>query len=292
MTEQIKQKTIKNELTIEGVGLHSGKSVQMTLKPAPENTGIIFYRTDVKDKDNKIFAKWDCVVDTRMNTCIGNASGVIVSTVEHFMGALAALGITNLIVHISAPEVPLMDGSAREFVQALEQGGLEEQEAPVKAVKVLKTVVFEDGKGASAKLAPADTGLSFDFEIDFPQTKVIGHQQVHFDLNLAGFKALIAPSRTFGFAAEVEQLRAMGLAKGATLENAIAIQGDEVLNPDGLRFENEFVQHKVLDAVGDLYEAGMPIIGCFTGVKSGHFHNNQLLRALFANPENYEIIEL
>ena len=292
MTEHIYQKTIAQQIETEGVGLHSGKPIHMILKPAPENTGIVFYRTDVTDKDNKVPAKWDHVVDTRMNTCLGNACGVVISTVEHFMGALAGLGITNLVVELSGPEAPLMDGSARDFVDLIEKAGVKEQMEPVKAINVLKTVRFEDGKGASTELQPAETGLKFDFEFDFPQTKVIGHQEISFDLNEAEFKKLIAPARTFGFAAEVEQLRAMGLAQGATLENAIAIQGDTVLNPDGLRDANEFVEHKVLDAVGDLYEAGMPIIGYFKGVKSGHFHNNQLLRTLFADPTNYEIVEL
>ncbi len=292
MTEHIYQKTIAQVIEAEGVGLHSGKPIHMTLKPAAENTGIVFYRTDVTDKDNKVPAKWDHVVDTRMNTCLGNAAGVVISTVEHFMGALSGLGITNLIVELSGPEAPLMDGSARDFVMLIEQAGVAVQAVPVKAIKVLKPVHFEDGKGTSTDLEPAENGLTFDFEIDFPQTKVIGHQQISFNLNETDFKRLIAPARTFGFAAEVEQLRAMGLAQGATLDNAIAIQGDSVLNPSGLRDANEFVEHKVLDAVGDLYEAGMPIIGHFKGVKSGHFHNNQLLRALFADPTNYEIIEL
>ncbi len=292
MTEHIYQKTIAKIIKTEGVGLHSGKPIHMTLKPATENTGIIFYRTDVTDKDNKVPAKWDHVVDTRMNTCLGNASGVVISTVEHFMGALAGLGITNLEVELSGPEAPLMDGSARDFVTLIEQAGVQVQSSPVKAIKVLKTVNFDDGKGASTDLLPAETGMKFEFEIDFPQTKIIGHQKISFDLNEESFKKLIAPARTFGFVSEVEQLRAMGLAQGATLENAIAIQGDGVLNPGGLRDVNEFVEHKVLDAMGDLYEAGMPIIGHFKGNKSGHFHNNQLLRILFADASNYEIVEL
>ena len=292
MTDHIYQKTIAKEIETEGVGLHSGKPIHMILKPAPENTGIIFYRTDIVDKDNKVPAKWDHVVDTRMNTCLGNAEGVVISTVEHFMGALSGLGIANLIVELSGPEAPLMDGSARDFVALIEQAGIQVQSAPTKAIRVLKPIHFADGKGASTDLIPAEKGMTFEFEIDFPQTKVIGHQQIVFNLNEVDFKKLIAPARTFGFAAEVEQLRAMGLAQGATLENAIAIQGDSVLNPDGLRDANEFVEHKVLDAVGDLYEAGLPIIGHFKGIKSGHFHNNQLLRLLFADPTNYEIIEL
>ena len=292
MTEHIYQKTISKEITTNGIGLHSGKPIQMTLKPASTNFGIVFYRVDVKDKDNVVPAKWDHVVDTRMNTCLGNANGVVISTVEHFMGALAGLGITNLIIELNGPELPLMDGSAQDFVHLIETAGIEIQSEPAKALKVLKTVIFEDGKGASTQLAPMEEKRVFDFEIDFPQTKVIGHQQINFILEEESFKQLIAPARTFGFAAEVEQLRAMGLAQGASLENAIAIQGDSVLNPEGLRDTNEFVEHKVLDAIGDLYEAGMPILGHFTGIKSGHFHNNQLLRKLFENAENYEIVTL
>ena len=291
MTEHY-QKTIAKTVETQGVGLHSGKPIRMVLKPAPVQTGIVFYRVDVQDKDNQVPARWDAVVDTRMNTCLGNASGVVISTVEHFMGALAGLGITNLIVELDGPETPLMDGSARDFVALIEQAGIQSQSEPAQAIKVLKNVAFDDGKGARTELAPAESGLALDFEIDFPQTKIIGHQQIQFQLTENEFKKLIAPARTFGFAAEVEQLRAMGLAQGASLDNAIAIQGDSVLNPEGLRDPNEFVEHKVLDAIGDLYEAGMPIIGHFKGVKSGHFHNNQLLRVLFADPSNYEIVDL
>ena len=292
MTEHIYQKTIAKNIEVNGVGLHSGRAIQMILKPAPENAGITFYRTDVTDKDNKIPARWDHVVDTRMNTCLGNAAGVVISTVEHFMGALAGLGITNLTVELNGAEAPLMDGSGRDFVTLIEQAGIQVQNETVKAIKVLKTIRFDDGKGASTELTPAESGMTFDFEIDFPQTKIIGHQQLSFYLDEQEFKKLIAPARTFGFVAEVEQLRAMGLAQGATLENAIAIQGDDVLNPGGLRDPNEFVEHKILDAVGDLYQAGMPIIGHFKGVKSGHFHNNQLLRALFADASSYQIVDL
>ena len=290
--EHIYQKTIAKEITIKGVGLHSGKPICMTLKPTAENTGIVFYRTDITDKDNKVPARWDHVVDTRLNTCLGNTAGVVISTVEHFMGALAGLGITNLVIELDGPETPLMDGSARDFVRLIEEAGIQVQTQPAKAIKVLKSVHFEDDKGASTDLAPAEKGLQLSFEIDFPQTKIIGHQQITLSLNETDFKKLIAPARTFGFVAEVEQLRSMGLAQGATLENAIAIQGDSVLNPEGLRDTNEFVEHKILDAVGDLYEAGMPIIGCFKGVRSGHFHNNQLLRTLFSDANYFEIVEL
>ena len=286
------QRTIQKSVTCEGVGLHSGKPIKMTLFPAAVNSDIVFRRVDVTDKDNVLPARWDHIVDTRLNSCLGNAAGVVVSTVEHFMGALSGLGITNLIAEVNGPELPLMDGSARDFITLLKEAGIEEQEAPVKALKILHSVVFEDGKGASTSLEPAEGGLTLNFEIDFPQSKIIGHETVSVPLNEENFKNMVASARTFGFAAEVAQLRSMGLAQGASLDNAIAVEGDSVLNPGGLRFPNEFVAHKVLDAVGDLYQAGMPIIGLFKGVKSGHFHNNQLLRAVFADPTSYEIVEL
>jgi len=292
MTERIYQKTIKKNISVQGIGLHSGRPIEMQLKPADSNTGIVFYRIDEPAKNMKIPARWDCVVDTRMNTCLGNSDGLVISTVEHFMGALAGLGITNICVELNGAEMPLMDGSARDFVSLLESAEIVSQDQPVRALKILKPVVFKDEKGAQTQLEPADSGLKLNFEIDFPQTKIIGHQTISIDLNEADFKRLIAPARTFGFVAELEQLRAMGLAKGATLDSAIAVQGDSVLNPDGLRDANEFVEHKVLDAIGDLYQAGGPIVGVFTGVKSGHYHNNQLLRQVFADSSNYEWIEL
>ena len=291
-TSHIFQKTIQNSIPCTGVGLHSGKSINMTLYPALANSGIVFRRKDVVDKDNIVPAKWDHIVDTRLNSCLGNQDGVVISTVEHFMGALAGLGVTNLIAEVDGPELPLMDGSAHDFVTLLECAGIVEQDNPVKALKILKKVIFDDGKGAVASLEPAVSGLTLNFDIDFPQSKVIGHEVISVLLTEKNFKELVAPARTFGFASEVAQLRSMGLAQGASLENAIAVEGDRVLNPDGLRFKDEFVAHKVLDAIGDLYQAGMPIIGLFSGVKSGHFHNNQLLRAVFADPTNYEIVEL
>jgi len=290
--QRVMQKTIQNAIPCAGVGLHSGKPIKMTLYPAAVNTGIIFRRTDVVDKNNTVPARWDGVVDTRLNTCLGNPEGVVISTVEHFMGALSGLGITNLVVELDGPELPLMDGSAYDFVTLLECAGIQIQNEPVKALKILKKVTFEDGKGALTALEPADQGLTLNFEIDFPQTKAIGHETVSVLLNESNFKKMIAPARTFGFASEVAQLRSMGLAQGASLENAIAIEGDTILNPDGLRFDNEFVAHKVLDAMGDLYQAGMPIIGLFTGIKSGHYHNNQLLHVLFADKTAYKIVEL
>ena len=284
MSEMYKysEKTLKSEIPCVGVGLHSGQKITMTLKPASVGTGIVFVRTDITDKNNIIPATYLNVVDTRLNTCIGNRAGVVISTIEHFMGALHALGVSNLRVELDGPEVPLMDGSAQDFVTLIECAGLVEQDAPQKAAE----------HHAFVELKPAQKGLKMSFMIDFPQSSVIGHQEESLDLTADNFKVLVARSRTFGFVADVEKLRAMGLARGASLENVIAIEKDGVMNPEGLRDPHEFVAHKLLDAVGDLYQLGMPVIGVFRGEKSGHRHVNQLLRELMADHSAYEIITL
>ena len=286
------EKTFQNSIGCVGVGVHSGKKANLTFKPAPVGTGIEFHRVDITDKNNVIPAKYSAVADTRMCSCIANAEGVSVGTIEHLMGALHAFGITNAIIEVDGPEVPILDGSAEDYITLFECAGVREQEAPLKVVRILKEVCFEDGKGASACLYPAEKGLSIDFMIDFNQSKAIGRQEYSIDVNYKTFKNDIAYARTFGFAKEVEMLRSMGLARGGTLENAIVVEGDTVLNPTGLRSENEFVVHKVLDAVGDLYQLGMPVIGHFSGVKSGHMHTNELLRKLMADETAYEIITM
>jgi len=286
------EKTLQNAIPCVGVGLHSGQKIHMTLKPAPVGTGIVFIRTDVTDKDNRIPAKYDYVVDTRMCSCLGNKEGVLVGTIEHLMGALNGLGITNVYVEVDGPEVPLMDGSAADFVTLIECAGIMNQDEPLKVIKILKEVSFDDGKGAQVVLYPADEGLELDFMIDFPQTKAIGRQEYSIALTPDNFKDSIAYARTFGFAKDIEMLRSMGLARGGSLENAVVIEGDAVLNPEGTRSENEFVVHKTLDAVGDLYQVGLPIIGHFEGTKSGHMHTNKLLRELMADKSAYEIVTL
>lgn len=285
------EKTLKNEIPCVGVGLHSGQKITMTLKPAPVGTGIVFVRTDITDKNNIIPATYLNVVDTRLNTCIGNKAGAIVSTIEHFMGALHALGISNLRVELNGAEVPLMDGSAQDFVTLIECAGLVEQDAPQKALRILKPIKVIEGD-AFVELKPAQKGLKMSFMIDFPQSSVIGKQEESLDLTADTFKTLVARARTFGFVADVEKLRAMGLARGASLENVIAVEKDSVMNLEGLRHPHEFVAHKLLDAVGDLYQTGMPVIGIFRGEKSGHRHVNQLLRELMADHSAYEIITL
>lgn len=286
------EKTLQNAIPCVGIGLHGGKKVSMTLKPAPVGTGIVFVRTDVTDKKNTIPATYDKIVDTRLCSCLGNEDGVTVSTIEHLMGALSGFGITNLFIEVDSPEVPIMDGSAADFATLIECAGVLEQDAPLKALKILKEVSFADGKGAEVCLYPAEEGLSIDFMIDFKQSRAIGRQEYSITLTPRSFKDAVAYARTFGFAQEVEMLRTMGLARGGSLDNAVVVDGDKVINPEGLRSDNEFVVHKTLDAVGDLYQVGMPIIGHFSGVKSGHAHTNALLHRLMSDPSAYEIVTM
>ncbi len=286
------QKTFQNAISCVGVGLHSGQKVNMTFCPADVDTGIVFKRIDVTDRNNLIPALYNNVSDTRLNSCISNDAGVYVSTIEHLMAALHGFGVSNAIIEVDGPEAPLLDGSALDYVTLFECAGVIEQDAPLRAVKIKKEVLFEDQKGAEVCLYPAEEGLEMDFVIDFVKSRAIGRQEYSITLTKRSFKDSIAYARTFGFAHEVEALRAMGLARGGTLENCIVVEGDKVLNPEGLRSENEFVVHKTLDAVGDLYQLGMPVIGHFCGVKSGHAHTNALLRKLMADKSAYEIVEM
>ena len=284
------EKTLQNAIPCVGIGLHGGQKVHMTLKPAPVGHGIVFKRVDVTDKDNLVPVSYETVVDTRMCTCVGNKDGVTVGTIEHLMAALAGFGITNILIELNGAEVPVMDGSAMDFVTLIECAGIVKQDAPLKAVKILKDVSFEDKNGAGVCLYPSEKDLSIDFMIDFKQSRVIGRQEYSIVLTERTFKDSVAYARTFGFAQEVEMLRAMGLGRGGSLDNVVVVEGDMVLNKEGLRSENEFVVHKTLDAIGDLYQLGMPIIGCFSGVKSGHMHTNALLRKLMADKSAYEIV--
>lgn len=264
-----------------GVGVHLGERVRLVIRSAPAGTGVVFVRTDVTDRDNRIPVSGEAVVEARLNTMIENADGVRLSTIEHLMAAFAALGVSNVVVEVNGPELPIMDGSALPFVQLLDRAGFRRQEAPVRYIEILEPVVVEDGDKRAA-LVPCDR-YEMRFEIDFP-SKVIGNQVVDFVVDEATFRDQIMAARTFGFAHEVEALRRAGLARGGSLENAVVIDGDTILNPGGLRMEREFVKHKALDAIGDLYVLGAPLIGRYEGVKAGHALNNQLVRALLAAP--------
>ena len=284
-----RQRTLKTAIACNGIGLHSGAKLTMTLHPAEPDTGILFRRTDISGGGAEIPARFDHVVDTRMCTVVGSSEGATVGTIEHLMSALAGMGIDNAVIEINGAEVPVMDGSAAPFVFLIECAGMVEQNAPRRAVKVLRPVTVHEGDKA-ATLAPAEGGLTIDFSIDFAAA-AISHQDTTVGLTPATFKADVSRARTFGLLEEVAYLQANGLAKGGSLENAVVVSGDKILNEDGLRYEDEFVRHKVLDAVGDLYTAGAPIIGHYTGVKAGHALTNQLLRALFADDANWTWVD-
>lgn len=277
------QKTLKSPIGCSGVALHTGAKVSMILKPAEAGHGIVFKRTDIAGKGAVIPARWDHVVDTRLCTVVGNSDGVVVSTIEHLMAALAGCGIDNAEIEINGPEVPVMDGSAEPFVFLIECAGVRDLGVARRGVRVLKPVVVDGGKSGVAALYPADT-FAVGFEIDF-DSALVGRQALLLGLVNGTFKKELARARTFGFLHEVEQLWANGFARGGSLENAVVVSGDKVLNEDGLRYEDEFVRHKALDAVGDLYTAGAPIIGRFDGRCSGHALTNRLLRQLFAEPD-------
>jgi len=276
----VRQKTLKSPIHCSGIGLHSGDEIAMTLRPAPAGTGILFRRTDKTGRDAEIAADWRNVVDTRLCTTIGNGAGTTVATIEHLMSAFAGCEIDNAVVELDGQEVPVMDGSAAPFVFLLECAGTVEQAAPRRTVKVLKAIEVRDGDKL-ARLTPAD-GFSVSCEIDFDSDS-IGRQICTLDVNRAAFKADIARARTFGFLHEVNQMRAMGLARGGSLDNAVVIGSDGVMNEGGLRYGDEFVRHKMLDAIGDLYLAGAPLAARFEGVRCGHAINNKLLHALFAD---------
>lgn len=282
------QKTINSQISCSNIGLHSGKKVSMTLKPAPENTGIVFNRIDIADKkQGKIAAKYDNVVQTNLGTVIANKFDVKISTIEHFMAAIWGCNIDNLIIDIDAGEVPIMDGSSAPFIFLIECAGIKNQKEARKFIEILKPVNYEkDDK--FVKISPSKE-FSFDLHIDFNHKK-IGKQNFSYKQDLNSFKNDISRARTFGFKHEIEQLHKMGLAKGGSLDNAILVDENGVVNKEGLRYKDEFARHKALDFIGDIYLAGHPILGHFEASKSGHGVNNEALRNLFQNKEAWRII--
>jgi UDP-3-O-[3-hydroxymyristoyl] N-acetylglucosamine deacetylase len=278
----LRQRTLKSAIGCSGIGLHSGRKVSMTIRPAGEDTGILFRRVDLARGEGDIAAHWRNVVDTRMATTIGNNFGATVSTIEHLMSAFAGCGVDNAIVELDAAEVPVMDGSAAPFVFLIECAGIHEQAAARRAIKVTRPVVVDDGTRSIA-VYPAE-GFSVSFEIDF-ESGAIARQELGLRLMNGSFKTDIARARTFGFEHEVSALRDAGLALGGSLDNAVVIRGDTVLNVDGLRYDDEFVRHKILDCIGDLYLAGGPIIGRVEGARSGHALNHKLVVALMENED-------
>lgn len=260
----------------------------MTLRPAPADHGIVFVRTDLTG-DNIIPARYDRVVDTRLCTLIANDSGASVGTVEHLMSALRGCGIDNLLIALNGPEVPIMDGSSAPFIALIDEAGEALQDVPRRVIRILKEVTVRDGD-KMARLSPAN-GFVFGGEITFVHPS-IGRQEFEVQLVNGNFRHDIARARTFGFAKEVEFLRQQGLARGGSLDNAIVLTEDSVMNDGGLRFDDEFIRHKLLDAIGDLYLAGAPILGRYDSSRAGHAINNALLHALFAAPESWEWVDL
>ena len=287
----LKQRTLKSLTRAVGVGLHSGQRVELTLRPAPPDTGIVFRRVDLPDPVDIVMSA-TAVTDTRMASTVssGNAK---VATVEHLMSACAGLGIDNLYVDITAEEVPILDGSAASFVFLLQSAGIELQNVPRRFIRVLKPVEVREGNGAHEKWARLDPfhgyKLRFEIEFDHPAVDSSG-QLVEFDMSVGSYSRDIARARTFGFTKDVEMMRANGLALGGGLDNAIVMDDYKVLNSDGLRYDDEFVKHKILDAMGDLYVIGRPLLAAFSAFRSGHALNNKLLRELLSHQDAWEIV--
>lgn len=280
------QHTLQGPAIFAGVGVHTGAYTRVSVRPAAADAGIAFVRTDVTDRDNRVPVSGEAVCKTQLGTVVGNAAGVTVSTIEHLMAALVMLGIDNAVVELDGPEMPIMDGSAQPFVQILDRAGRRAQDAPRRYIEILSPIEVVDGD-KRATLTPAGQ-FEVAFEIAFASA-AIGRQRVDLRMDEQAFRRELADCRTFGFLHEVEALRAMGLARGGSMENVVVIEGDRILNPEGLRRSDEFVRHKALDAIGDLYVLGAPIIGRFEGVLAGHGVNNALVRALLAQPEAWRV---
>jgi len=277
------QHTLAKAVSCAGVGVHSGVRARLTLKPAPAGTGIVFVRTDVPNGTGTVPAHAETVTDTQLGTTISNEHGVSVAVVEHLLAAIAGLGIDNLIVEIDAQEVPIMDGSSSVFYELMMLAGLKAQGALRRRIRVLERVEVVDGPKRASLSPVADDSLTMRARIEYTDP-TIGVQQMALRLLPGSFARDLAFARTFGFARDVDMLRAMGLARGGSLENAVVIDDNGIMNPEGLRVEDEFIRHKMLDAVGDLMLAGAPIAGAYDAVQPGHGINNKLVRALLANP--------
>ncbi len=287
----IAQRTLKTLTKAVGVGLHSGQRVELTLRPAPPDSGIRFRRVDLAEPV-EIPVEATSVTDTRLASTISRGKAKV-HTIEHIMSACAGLGVDNLVIDITAEEVPILDGSAASFVYLLQSAGIVAQDAPRRFIRLLKPVEVREGDGSRLKWARLDPyhgfKLSFQIEFDHPAVSATG-QVVEFDLGSGQYSREIARARTFGFTRDVEMMRSHGLALGGGLDNAIVLDDYKVLNADGLRYQDEFAKHKILDAMGDLYIVGKPLLAAYSAYRSGHAMNNQLLRALLAQPDSYDIV--
>ena len=288
MVSYLTQKTIKNKISFSGVGLHTGVKVNVCIKPAQPDTGIVFKRTDLV-KNNLVYPNFMNVSSTSLNTTISNEYGTKVSTIEHLMGALFGLGIDNAIIEVDNEEVPILDGSAKEFINKLMPIGLEISEAPIKIIKINKKVTFNDGD-RFISIQPSKLSLDIDFELNY-QNPVIGVQKNKINVYEDNLEDIFN-SRTFCLYEDIEAIKKIGLAKGGSLDNAIVVKDDKVLNDDGLRNKKEFVNHKILDCIGDLFTSGYRIVGSVVCFKGGHYLTNELLKKVFKNSENFSIIEI
>jgi len=281
------QTTLATLVRLDGHGLHTGAPVRLVILPAPAGHGIRFRRSDIRLGNSLVPARWDNVIQTALNTRIENRDGTAVATIEHLMAALSGCGVHNALVDLDGPEVPILDGSAAPFARAILRAGLARQAAPLRAIKVLRTVQVNHGD-ATATLSPA-AGLEIDFAIAFDDA-AIGAQAMVLDMANGAFLRELCDSRTFCRQTDVDQMRAQGLGLGGSLDNAVVVDGDRVLNPGGLRHPDEAVRHKMLDALGDLATAGAPLLARYQGVRAGHALTNRLLCALFADPGNWAMV--
>ena len=284
----LNQKTIKNNVSFSGIALHSGLNVNVNIKPAEPDTGIIFRRVDLKN-NNLVYPNFMNVSNTSLNTTIENEFGAKVSTIEHLMGALFGLGIDNAIVEIDNEEVPILDGSAKIFIEKIISAGFKISNSPIKIIKINKEVSFSDGE-RSIIIKPSTLNLEIDFEIKY-KNQIIGNQKNKFKV-FEDDLSDVYNSRTFCLYEDIELIKKKGLAKGGSLENAIVVKGNQILNSEGLRNKKEFVNHKILDCIGDLYTSGYRIIASVICSRGGHYLTNQLLRKLFSNKENFSILEI
>ena len=284
----LNQKTIKNSVSFSGIGLHSGKPVKICVKPSSPDTGIVFKRIDLKD-NNLIYPNFMNVSNTALNTTISNSNGVKVSTIEHLMGALFGIGIDNALIEIDNEEVPILDGSAKVFIEKILTAGLELSNKPIKIIKINKKIEFKNGD-KFISIEPSKLSLDIDFELKY-QNQIIGNQRNKKNVYEDDLTEIFE-SRTFCLYEDIEKIKKNGLAKGGSLENAVVVKGEEVLNSEGLRNSKEFVNHKILDCIGDLYTSGYRMIASINCSQGGHYLTNSLLREVFNNKDNFSIIEI
>ena len=282
------QKTLKNNVKLNGVGLHSGNKVNLNIKPSEPNTGIYFKRVDLSS-NNIVFPNFSNVSNTDLNTTISNEFGVKVSTIEHLMGALFGLGIDNALIEIDNDEVPILDGSAKDFIDKIIKSGLQTSNAPIKIIKINKKINFEDGE-RYISIEPSKLSLDIDFQIKY-SNELIGNQRNKFNVYEDDLNDIFN-SRTFCLYEDIEKIKSLGLAKGGSLDNAVVVKGKKILNETGLRNSKEFVNHKILDCIGDLYTSGYRVIGSVICSQGGHFLTNKLLKKVFENKANFSIVEI